>query len=267
MHYGIDFIKKSVESIIEDVDHIFIFFSKNPWIVNDKMVYKNKLIDFPVNPENVEEYLNVNFINNTKISILNFECQTPLNQFGLMYEQSLKLLKKTPNKVLFMEPDMIFPENGLKLLLYELKIKFWLDFISTKEIELWKINNSFKKKCYRVPYRKRSGGGAMLWNTTKKIKTGFSPKDYKKKIHFSWLVEILNMGFCINDKTMFYKFLIGLVYTKKIGDSLMNENWYDEKWKNWNIDTVNIEQSKGAEHRIPKIIDYKIPMKFYKFLN
>ena len=66
---------------------------------------------------------------------------------------------------------------------------------------------------------------------------------------------------------MMYKFLIGLVYTKKIGDSIMNENWYEDKWKNWNLNTTNIEQSKGAEHRIPKIISYKIPYKFMKFLK
>ena len=112
-----------------------------------------------------------------------------------------------------------------------------------------------------------SGGGAMLWRTKNKITTGFSPKDHEKKIHFSWFVEILNLGFCVNDKTMLYKFLIGLVYTKKIGDSIMNENWYDEKWKLWTIGTKNLEQSKGAEHRIPKIINYKIPLKFYKYLN
>ena len=41
----------------------------------------------------------------------------------------------------------------------------------------------------------------------------------------------------------------------------MNENWYEDK--NWNLNTTNIEQSD----RIPKIISYKIPYKFMKFLK
>ena len=267
IHYGIDFISKSISSIIDDIDLIFIFYSNNPWIVQKKMIYKNQEIDFPNNPENVKKYLHDNFKDNPKIKIINFECQTPLNQFGIMYEIALGYIGKKPEKVLFIEPDMVFPKKGLKTLINELNFKFWLDYISTKEIELWKLYDYSKNYCYRVPYRKRSGGGAMLWRTKNKIKTGFSPKDHQKKIHFSWFVEILNLGFCVNDKTMLYKFLIGLVYTKKIGDSIMNENWYDEKWKFWNIGTKNLEQSKGAEHRIPKIINYKIPSKFYKYLN
>ena len=267
IHYGLDFIGKSIKSIIDDIDLIFIFYSNNPWIVQKKMIYKNQEIDFPNNPENVEKYLFDNFGNNSKIKIINFECHTPLNQFGIMYEIALENIKKKPKKVLFIEPDMVFPKNGLKNLIYELNLKFWLQNISTKEIELWKLYDYKKKDCFRVPYRKRSGGGAILWRSNYKIKTGFSPKDYKKKIHFSWFVETLNLGFCVNDKTMLYKFLIGLVYTKKIGDSIMNEDWYEKKWINWNIGTKNLEQSKGAEHRIPYIIKYQIPSKFYKNLN
>ena len=267
MHYGVDFIENSIKSIIDDVDKIFIFFSKKPWVLQDKILYKDKIIDFPSNPENVEKYLNENLSKYKKIKFLNFECNTPFNQFGILYNQVIKLLNSVPKKVLFMEPDMIFPEKGLNLLIKELNLKFWLNNISTKEIELWKKRDFRNTECFRVPYRKRSGGGAILWRTNKDIKTGFSPKDYKRKIHFSWFVEILNLGFCINDKTMMYKFLIALVYTKKIGDSVMNENWYEDKWKKWNKDTIDLEQSKGAEHRISKIVSYKIPSKFLKFLN
>ena len=72
IHYGLDFIGKSIKSIIDDIDLIFIFYSNNPWIVQKKMIYKNQEIDFPNNPENVEKYLFDNFGNNSKIKIINF---------------------------------------------------------------------------------------------------------------------------------------------------------------------------------------------------
>ena len=36
IHYGLDFIGKSIKSIIDDIDLIFIFYSNNPWIVQKK---------------------------------------------------------------------------------------------------------------------------------------------------------------------------------------------------------------------------------------
>ena len=79
MHYGVDFIENSIKSIIDDVDKVFIFFSKKPWVTQNKLTYRNKIIDFPSNPENVEIHLSKIFSGNKKIKILNYECNTPLN--------------------------------------------------------------------------------------------------------------------------------------------------------------------------------------------
>ena len=63
IHYGTDFIKESVNSIIDYVDKIYIFYSEEPWVKTDKINYKNNLIEFPKNPENIKSFLLENFQN------------------------------------------------------------------------------------------------------------------------------------------------------------------------------------------------------------
>ena len=57
IHYGTDFIIQSVNSIIDYVDKIFIFYSEEPWVKTDKIKYKSRLIEFPRNPESVKSFL------------------------------------------------------------------------------------------------------------------------------------------------------------------------------------------------------------------
>ena len=113
LHYGLDFLKQSVSSIINNVDKIFIFYSMNPWVKQDFVKYRNQEIKFPKNPEDIQNFLLNNF-KNEKIIIKNYECDTPLNQFGKLYDISCKISSSKPKYVLFMEPDMLFGENQLK---------------------------------------------------------------------------------------------------------------------------------------------------------
>ena len=114
LHYGLDFLKQSVSSIINNVDKIFIY-SMNPWVKQDFVKHRNQEIKFPKNPEDIQNFLLNNF-KNEKIIIKNYECDTPLNQFGKLYDISCKISSSKPKYVLFMEPDMLFGENQLKIL-------------------------------------------------------------------------------------------------------------------------------------------------------
>ena len=139
IHYGTDFIIQSVNSIINCVDKIFIFYSEEPWVKTDKINYKSKLIEFPKNPENIKSFLLKNF-QSEKIIIKKYECNSPLNQYGDLYKIAANEDENKTKFVLFMEPDMIFGENQLKLLKLELTLKFWLKNITTKQVEMWKFN-------------------------------------------------------------------------------------------------------------------------------
>jgi hypothetical protein len=269
IHYGTDFLKASIKSIEKHVDKIFIFYSERPWVITKNVEYKNETINFPNNPENVRDFISTNFTD-TKFIVKNYECNTPLNQFGDLFNLARKITNIKPSNVLFMEPDMIFGKNQLKLLKIELKYKFWLRSLVCRQIEIWKFDKEKNKRdTYRIGLRKRRIG-PVLWKINKNnenITTEFSGATLEKKKNFSNFVKILNMGFSFNKKTMLYKHILAIAASSKIGDSKPDENWYEKKWLNWNEKTQNLEISKGSQHLIKKAIKYKIPYKYYQFLN
>ncbi len=267
IHYGTDFITESIKSIINDVDKVFIFYSEKPWVITDYINYKKKNIPFPKNPEDVNSFLKKNIISD-KIIIDKYECSTPKNQFGELFKIACNKLNKKPKQVLFLEPDMIIGKNQLKLFKFELKMKFWLDCIIARQIEIWKYNKFDKTNIsFRIPLRKNRVG-PVLWKIKKNsnIETNFGGEPLKKKKKFSNFVYILNLGFSFNKDTMFYKHLMALAFSKKIGDSVPDENWYEDKWLNWNQDVENLEISKGSQHLIKRAFKYKIPYKYFQFL-
>ena len=268
IHYGIDFLLESINSIINDVDKIFIFYSKNPWIIANNVKYKNQFLDFPSNPENVKEFLEKNIFDK-KIIFENFECDSPKNQFGTLYKIVSEKMFIKPNYVLFIEPDMIFGKNQFNLLKLELDLKFWNNNIISKQIEIWKFDKTNKSdETYRIPLRKKRVG-PVLWkikNNTE-IQTHFGGEPSLKKKKMSIFTTTLNMGFSLNKESMFYKHLMALTFSKAIGDSLPDENWYEEKWLNWSEDKENLEISEGYQHHIRRAFKYKIPYKYYQYLN
>ena len=116
--------------------------------------------------------------------------------------------------------------------------------------------------------RKRRSG-PVLWNIDRSnsIRTEFSGAPQNGDKNFSNFIKILNMGFSINQKTMYYKHLLALAAFDKIKDSEPDETWYENKWLNWNKNSINLEISKGAQMNIKKAYKYKIPEKFYHYLK
>ena len=268
IHYGTDYLLESIKSIINNFDKIFIFYANNPWVIKDTIKYKNSVLNFPKNPENIKQFLEKN-IQDKKIIIQNFECDTPKNQFGKLYKTACDKCQILPDYVLFMEPDMIFGENQLNLLKFELNLKFWTNHIITKQIEVWKFDKKLKSNnAYRIPLRKKRVG-PVLWKTNNinQILTNFGGEPLNKKKNMSRLVTTLNLGFSFNINTMFYKHLMALSFSKVIGDSLPDENWFEDKWLNWKENTENLEISEGYQHNIKRAFKFKIPYKYYQYLN
>ena len=226
IHYGLDFLGKSIESVIDEVDKVFVFWSKQPW-------YK-KCENLPPLNENVLDFCK----KYNKVTVIEKEFDLPDNQFKLMYDEVVSKYPK-PEQTLMMEPDMIWDKEELK--------KVWKlkdNEISFNQIEFWK-NEEW--------YIKRDRPGPTLWNVAphKTMKGCWASK---QKRHETF--KCYNYGFCLSPEVMKYKHEVAIQSSKYYGDSLPSKEWYEEKWLNWTPETRDLEISEAHKHLIEKALPY-----------
>ena len=82
IHYGIDFIKQSIDSVKDSVDRVFVYYSVHPWVVAPKVTYMNKIMDMPGLHEDVQSFMYRHYKAKQKVSYHKYECNTPANQFS-----------------------------------------------------------------------------------------------------------------------------------------------------------------------------------------
>ena len=225
IHYGLDFLGKSIESIENDVDKIFVFWSKQPW-------YK-KCENLPPIDENVKEFCE----KYSKVTVFEREYDLPLNQFKKMYDEICSYYPR-PDQVLMMEPDMVWGD--------EIKDIWQLtdDEISFNQIEFWK-NEEW--------HIKRDRPGPTLWNVapSKTMKGCWASKN---KTHST--IKCFNYGFCLSPEVMKYKHEVAIQSSKYYGDSQPSVEWYEKKWLNWTPETEDLEISEAHRHFIKKAYPY-----------
>ena len=226
IHYGLDFLGKSIESIIDQVDQIFVFWSKQPW-------YK-KCQNLPPLNENVLEFCK----KYDKVIVIEKEFDLPENQFKKMYDIVVSEYSK-PDQVLMMEPDMVWDKEELKQIW-----KLENNEISFNQIEFWK-NEQW--------HIKRERPGPTLYNGTinKTLKGCWSDK---RKTHDT--IKCFNYGFCFSPEVMKYKHEVAIQSSKYYGDSQPSVEWYEKKWLNWTPETEDLEISEAHRHYIKKAHPY-----------
>ena len=226
IHYGLDFLGKSIESVIDEVDKVFVFWSKQPW-------YK-KCENLPPLNENVLEFCK----KYDKVTVIEKEFDLPENQFKKMYDHVVSEYSN-PDKVIMMEPDMVWDRSELKKAL-----ELTDHEISFNQIEFWK-NEEW--------YIKRDGPGPTLWNGTPES-TGKGCWSSKNKTHDK--IRCYNYGFCLSPEVMKYKHEVAIQSSKYYGDSNPSVEWYEKKWLNWTPETEDLEISEAHRHYIKKALPY-----------
>ena len=226
IHYGLDFLGKSIESVIDEVDKVFVFWSKRPWFKQCK--------DLPPLNENVLEFCK----KYDKVIVIEKEFDLPENQFKKMYDHVVSEYSK-PDQVLMMEPDMVWNRETLSEV-WKLKD----NEISFNQIEFWK-NEDW--------YIKRDRPGPTLWNVAphKTMKGCWASKQKRHET-----LRCYNYGFCLSPEVMKYKHEVAIQSSKYYGDSLPSKEWYEEKWLNWTPETRDLEISEAHKHLIEKALPY-----------
>ena len=231
IHYGLDFLGKSIESIENHVDKIFVFWSKKPW-------YKGAM-KLPPLDENVKEFCE----KYSKVTVFEKEYDLPLNQYKLMYDEVVQYYPQ-PKQTLMMEPDMVWGDEIKDI--WELKDPE----VCFNQIEFWKNEQWYIK-------RNKDGSadrpGPSLWNIVP-TETQKGCWQNARTIHSS--ITCYNYGFCLSPKVMKYKHEVALQSSKYYKDSKPSETWYEDKWLNWTPETEDLEISEKHTHYIKKALPW-----------
>lgn len=233
IHYGFEFIYKSINSIHSWADRIIIVVSKEPWYKQKEITYLGEIVKIK-HPENIDYHIN-NLKYIPKVQVVVKEYSTPKNQWGELINTY------SDDLVLTMEPDMVIKDISTLSKLEE-ATKSTPQVICNNQCEFWR--NEF----WKIHLRHRPG--PTMYRTPKNIITGFS--NVSGSVRDSNCNDtVLNYGFCFSPELMLYKHLLAIGFSKQIGDSIPNEHWYN-KWLTWTPESKNLEISLGREKNIPK---------------
>jgi hypothetical protein len=243
--YGEDFIQESILSILPHVDRIFVVKADKPWGNTTGVTYKGKWYDWPEKFDNTVE--KVLALNEPKVEIIYDYWPTPLGQLTHIVNDII-LKKCQPHTVVFIEPDHVFSTDEAVKAFEEWSLYSGVQ-ASTHQVEFWKSTEFIlpdRPNRTSVVFHRIFGHPMGP--------TGFNGAS--EGIH-RLMARVANFGFCVSEKTMFWKHLTALAFSRIVGDSPPNEDWFEAKWKNWNLKTnnSNLEISLGYEWTIP----YAIP--------
>ncbi len=246
--YGEDYIQQSIKSIEPYVDKIFIFYSTRPWGDVSEVVYLNESIKFPKKFDNILE--KIKELNSPKVIMVEANTYSPHNQLTLYINNHVLKNYDRPNTILVTEVDHVFSEHQIENMILNFE-KSNVPTCSSRQVEHW------KSPLFRIPERKQRTG-AVLWNmkTVELLPRTGTQANIPNMPIIDYYVH--NLGFAVSDKVMYWKHLTALAFSKKIGDSLPNEGWYENKWLSWDIknNNTNLEISFGREADIPFAYPY-----------
>lgn len=257
--YGEDFIKQSINSIKDDVDHIFVFMATKPWGKSTGATLLGVKYTWPIHFDHVLGRLR-EIEDPKQLHVVGDQRDTPRNQNALLAERVRDEFNIDISTLIYMEPDQVFAPGTFKRSVEAFETS-GPDITAHPQIELWK---SFS---YRIARRERLG--AFMYNL-KRLgaipRTGFSGHPEGCQL-VPCSEDIYNFGFCLNKDTMLWKHLTAIAFSKEIGDSPPNELWYHDKWLNWDITMQDLEISKGHEHTIKRALPFPMPFKMKEFMN
>lgn len=247
--YGEDFIQKSIKSIEKYFDKIFVFWDDKVWGDVTECTYRGEIIKYPDVFDSVVD--KITKLNNPKIELIYDHRQTPFNQFTYLINSIILTNYEKPDTIMVIEVDHVFRKDQIEKSLEEFESSDY-QTAHTNQIELWKTPD------YYIQRKGHKRTGTVFWNmnrTDRLPDTGTQANIGNMPVLST---SVHNLGFCVSEKVMFWKHLTAIGFSQKIGDSIPNESWYEEKWLSWDYDKNNkdLEISAKHTHYIPRADKY-----------
>lgn len=251
--YGRDFIQYCINSIKDYSDKIFIFYDDKPWCNIEGYNYKNKYYKYPKKFDDILD--KIKEMNNSKIILQHDHVDNCNNQFTHLINDLIIPKYGKPNIFIIIEVDCVFRKDQIETSIKEFIERKYIN-ATTRQVEIWKGLN------YRVPERNYRIG-SVFWNmdSLDKLPNTGRQAEWKRNIK-TLTTHVHNFGFAVSEKSMWNKHSIALGLQGKLGDMKngINEDWYENKWLNWNPEMSDLEMSKGKEYLIKNAIPYDIKL-------
>ena len=250
--YGTDFLERSMRSVYDEADKIFVGYSTEPW---SRPPNFPNIRDIEQNPVDV---IHKHFdLSEGKITVFSQQQTTPKGEFNYLYSWAVDLLGK-PDVVVFMEPDMVWAPGVFKSFVEEAQNK---SYLFAPQLELWKTYD------YKITRTNGNRLGPAAYKNVPEFGFGAYVKGSVPTSEVVSQYGCYNFGYCLNAKTMLYKHNAALDFSAKIKDSIPSESWYQEKWLNWTSETINLEPATKHIDQIPKAEPYDMPEDMRKFMD
>lgn len=248
--YGEDFFQESVESVIDHVDKVYMLLAHQTWGGATKCTYHGRTVYYPEVFDRLGEIALNMERRSSKVRVVH--AYNPLNketpQWALrVIQDDINELRlhhvATPNQpptwLLFMEPDMAWKRDQLDRF-FEIYNAGKMRTLTAGQVELW------RKLSWRVPYR-AGRASSFLWDVTDNSRSG-DLETTEAMVH--------NLGFCVSDRAMFWKHMIGLGISGPLQDSMPNEDWLEKTWLSWHptLNNHGLEIAKGREANLEHAI-------------
>lgn len=252
--YGEDFVEASVHSITDSVDRIFFFIDTKPWGDVTSCTYKGKLVQFPDRFDNFEERVRQIAIHNPKVSIHYDHQPNNIGQFTHLVNDRILPYCKKPDEIMVVEIDQVFRKDQLAQALTGFR-ESGADCGLTRQVEVWKgLHHAIPERPNRT--------GVVFWSLRRLNELPATMRQAEPAVSGLRMVRlnaaVHNLGFAIGSQVMFWKHMIAIGMSQKIGDSRPNELWYEKVWLPWTPEMRYLEISLGHETDIPMAFPYAV---------
>jgi len=226
---GEDFIQESVSSISDLVDKIFIFWDDTPYGNVTGHVYKGEPVQFPKKFDTILE--KIAELNNPKIELIYNHQESAENQLTHFVNDAILPGFEKPSVIMFLQADHVFRSDQAGKALDEFIQKGYI-FATTHMVEVWKGLR------HRLPERQNKTG-VVFCNLSKLEKMPATLKHGGVLVMPKLSAFVHDFNFAVSEKTMSWKHLLSLAYAQTSGENSPFENWYEEKWLNWDYESNN----------------------------